>query len=73
MSFVPISDNDLVNIDRIDMVRMESVKFGDDSKRIITVMVGGFSYKIEDKYLDTALKLLLPKGGSNLTKQFFSI
>ena len=72
MAFIPISDNNLVNLDRVDLVRVDSVEIEGVAKRVVMVVVGGSAHRVEDKFLPEVLPLLLTKG-NNLSKQYFSV
>ena len=72
MDFVPISDNNLINLDRVDLVRVDTVEIEGKSRKVVMVIVGGTPYRVEDKYINEIIPLLLSKG-NNLTKQFFSV
>jgi hypothetical protein len=72
MAFIPISKNNLINLDRVDMVRVDSLKLGDQERKVIMVVVGGSAYRIEDEFVGDALPLLLSQG-NNLSKQFFAV
>jgi hypothetical protein len=72
MAFIPISKNNLINLDRIDMVRVDTLNIGEQRKQVIMVVVGGSAYRIEDEFVSEALPLLLSQG-NNLSKQFFAV
>ena len=72
MAFIPISENNLVNLDRVDTVRVDSVTKKGVKTRVIMLVIGGAAHKVEDEFLPEILPLLLTKG-NNLSKQYFSI
>lgn len=72
MAFIPISNNNLINLDRVDMVRVDSLQIGGQERKVIMVIVGGSAYRIEDEFINEALPLLLSQG-NNLSKQFFAV
>lgn len=72
MNFVPVSENNLINLDNIDVVRVDTIELDGVKKKVIMIVVGGTAYRVEDKYATTVLPLLLTKG-NNLSNQYFSV
>ena len=72
MQFIPISDNNLINLDRIDLIRVDTVKGSSGKKKVMVLVIGGASHRVDDKYVGELLPLLLTKG-NNISKQYFSL
>ena len=68
MDLIPISDNVLINVERIDSIEVRKVK----GEKQFILIVGGKSYIPEGNVSDL-MKSLITCGASKATNQFFSV
>jgi len=68
MDLVPISDNEMINVDLIEAITIKKAR----GQKIFTITIGGKSYTPD---LDSTklLELLIKKGVAKSTNQFFAV
>lgn len=68
MDLIPISENQMINIDLIEAIDIRKVK----GQRIFTITIGGKAYTPDIDSMKL-LELLVKKGIAKSTNQFFSV
>ena len=69
MDLIPIGDNKLINVDRIDSIEVRKLKNGEKQ---FVIIVGGQAHTPDGDPKDL-LRTLVANGAGKATNQFFSV